>query len=72
MDCEVSKSGVAALRREYETLVNAGLGQTHEWLDTEDEILEKLPLLPRESIKVSPDDYISISEPVHKNLGYNS
>ncbi|KAJ4422365.1 hypothetical protein N0V82_003019 [Gnomoniopsis sp. IMI 355080] len=51
MDCEVSKSGVDSLRREYETLVNAGLGETHEWLDTEDEILAKLPLLPRENIK---------------------
>lgn len=57
MDCEVSESGVAALRREYETLVNAGLGDSHEWLDGEDEILAKLPLLPRESIKVRPPPY---------------
>lgn len=52
MDCEVSERGVASLHREYNTLVNAGLGASHEWLDTEEEILKKVPLLPRESIKV--------------------
>lgn len=57
MDCEVSEEGIASLRREYETLTNAGLGKSHEWLDTEDEILAKLPLLPRDSIKVRSDLY---------------
>lgn len=52
MDCEVSEGGVAALRREYETLVDAGLGESHEWLDGEDAILAKVPLLPRDSVKV--------------------
>lgn len=52
MDCEVSEHGVAGLRREHEKLIDAGLGPTHEWLDNEDQILEKMPLLPRESIKV--------------------
>lgn len=52
MDCEVSEHGVAGLRREYEKLCDAGLGETHEWLDNEDKILEKVPVLPRDSIKV--------------------
>lgn len=52
MDCEVSEEGVAALRREYDTLVRAGLGASHEWLDGEDEILEKVPLLPPDSVQV--------------------
>lgn len=52
MDCETSKEGIATLRREYETLVEAGLGASHEWLDSEDEILHKVPLLPRENIQV--------------------
>lgn len=51
MDCEVSEHGVAGLRKEYEKLLDAGLGKTHEWLDSEDAILEKMPLLPRESIQ---------------------
>lgn len=52
MDCEVSEEGVAAIRREYDVLVKAGLGHTHEWLDSEDELLDKMPLLPRGNIKV--------------------
>lgn len=52
MDCEVSERGIESLRREYKTLVDAGLEQSHEWLDNEDEILKKCPLLPRENIKV--------------------
>lgn len=52
MDCEVSEKGVAGLRREYETLVKAGLQDSHEWLDTEDQLLEKVPLLSRDNIKV--------------------
>lgn len=53
MDCEVSDRGIESLRREYQTLINAGLEETHEWLDNEDEILNKCSLLPRENIKVS-------------------
>lgn len=48
----MTQRGIDSLRREYDTLINAGLGQTHEWLDTEDDILKKCPLLPRENIKV--------------------
>lgn len=51
LDCEVSEKGIAGLRREYETLIDAGVGDTHEWLDSEDKILAKVPLLPRENIK---------------------
>ncbi|PSR82225.1 fructosyl amino acid oxidase [Coniella lustricola] len=51
IDCEVSPKGIAALRREYEILVEAGLHQGHEWIDTEDELLAKAPLLPEENIK---------------------
>ncbi|KAF3766204.1 FAD dependent oxidoreductase [Cryphonectria parasitica EP155] len=51
MDCEVSEEGVAALWREYQTLIDVGVGETHEWLDTEDKLLEKAPLLPRDNIK---------------------
>lgn len=61
MDCEVSERGIDSLRREYDTLINAGLGQTHEWLDTEDEILKKCPLLPRENIKVSNNYFKTMS-----------
>jgi sarcosine oxidase/L-pipecolate oxidase len=52
LDCEVSEKGIAGLRREYQALIDAGVGDTHEWLDSEDKILAKVPLLPRESIKV--------------------
>lgn len=52
LDCEVSENGIAGLRREYQTLIDAGVGDTHEWLDSEDKILAKVPLLPRENIKV--------------------
>lgn len=52
LDCEVSKEGIAGLRREYERLIDAGAGDTHEWLDSEEKILAKVPLLPRENVKV--------------------
>lgn len=52
MDCEVSEDGIAGLRREYQALVDAGVGDTHEWLDSEDKILAKVPLLPRDNVKV--------------------
>lgn len=48
----MSEKGIAGLRREYQTLIDAGVGDTHEWLDSEDKILAKVPLLPRENIKV--------------------
>lgn len=52
LDCEVSEKGIAGLRQEYQALIDAGVGDTHEWLDSEDKILAKVPLLPRENIKV--------------------
>lgn len=52
LDCEVSEKGIAGLRWEYQTLIDAGVGDTHEWLDSEDKILAKVPLLPWENIKV--------------------
>lgn len=48
----MSEKGIDGLRREYQTLIDAGVGDTHEWLDSEDKILAKVPLLPRENIKV--------------------
>ena len=46
---------MASLREEYQALLdaNVGLEKTHEWLENEDEILAKMPLLEREQIKVS-------------------
>ena len=46
---------MASLREEYQALLdaNVGLEKTHEWLESEDEILAKMPLLQREQIKVS-------------------
>jgi hypothetical protein len=42
------------LKRTYQALLdaNVGLEETNKWLDSEDEILEKAPLLDREKIKV--------------------
>jgi sarcosine oxidase/L-pipecolate oxidase len=39
------------LKEEYRKLIDAGLGETTEWLDNEDEILKKMPLLERENIR---------------------
>ncbi|KAI1868528.1 uncharacterized protein JN550_006444 [Neoarthrinium moseri] len=53
IDCESSEQGVAALRQEYQAILDAGAGleTTHEWLDSEDEILKKMPLLQRDQIE---------------------
>ncbi|KAL2135308.1 hypothetical protein VTI74DRAFT_9076 [Chaetomium olivicolor] len=53
LDCEHTEEGIASLRRQYQSLLdaNAGLEETHEWLDNEDAILAKMPLLPRDQIK---------------------
>ncbi|KAK8215256.1 hypothetical protein M8818_002268 [Zalaria obscura] len=53
LDCEGSEEGIAALRRQYQTLLDAGIGleKTNHWLDSEDEVLSKMPLLDREKIK---------------------
>ena len=46
---------MADLRQEYKALLDAGAGleESTEWLENEDEILQKMPLLEREKIKVS-------------------
>lgn len=53
LDCEGSAAGIAGLRAQYQTLLDAGAGleATHEWLDSEDAILAKMPLLPRDQIR---------------------
>ncbi|PVI07354.1 fructosyl peptide oxidase [Periconia macrospinosa] len=51
LDCAHSEEELKSLKTEYQKLVDAGLGETHEWLDNEDEILKKMPLLERDNIK---------------------
>ena len=53
MDCAHGETGLADLKQAYQALLdaNAGLEKTTEWLDSEDEILKKMPLLDREQIK---------------------
>lgn len=55
MDCEQTEEGIEGLRKQYKKLLDAGVGleKTHEWLNNEDEILAKMPLLKRENIKVA-------------------
>lgn len=66
MDCEVSESGIAGLHRQYQALIDAGLGDGHEWLDSEDDILKKVPLLPLESVKVSfPNSLLPLVQDKH-------
>lgn len=66
----MSEHGVASLKREYQTLIDAGVGDTHEWLETEDDILAKVPLLPRENIKVRFNPLLPILvpklDPIHE------
>lgn len=53
MDCEHTEEGIEGLREQYQALrdANAGLEKSHEWLDSEDEILAKMPLLQRDQIQ---------------------
>ncbi|KAF2651314.1 FAD dependent oxidoreductase [Lophiostoma macrostomum CBS 122681] len=53
LDCEGSEEGIKGLWEQYQSLVkwNVGLEKSTEWLDSEDVILEKMPLLKRENIK---------------------
>ncbi|KAI1341713.1 fructosyl amino acid oxidase [Xylariaceae sp. FL0016] len=53
LDCEGSKEGIASLRKQYQSLVDAGVGleKTNEWLDSEAEILSRMPLLDRDQIQ---------------------
>lgn len=53
LDCEHTEEGIEGLRKQYQTLLDAGVGleKTNVWLETEDQILEKAPQLEREKIK---------------------
>ncbi|KAK8137443.1 hypothetical protein PG984_002936 [Apiospora sp. TS-2023a] len=53
LDCEGSERGIAALKQQYQDLLDAGAGleETNEWLDDEDAILAKMPLLERDQIR---------------------
>ncbi|OTA86150.1 hypothetical protein M434DRAFT_82309 [Hypoxylon sp. CO27-5] len=53
LDCEGTEKGIASLRRQYQDLLDAGAGleKSNEWLDSEDAILAKMPLLQRDNIK---------------------
>lgn len=59
LDCESSEAGIAALREEYQILLEAGVGleESNHWLDSEEEILSKLPLLEKQNIKVDFQSY---------------
>jgi hypothetical protein len=65
LDCESSEAGIAALREEYQILLDAGVGleESNHWLDSEEEILSKLPLLEKQNIKVNIRSYH-----IHKEL----
>ncbi|KAF5372842.1 hypothetical protein D9758_001474 [Tetrapyrgos nigripes] len=51
LECSGSRTGIENLRTTLEDLRNAGLGDTAEWLDNEDEILRYAPKLSRDQIK---------------------
>jgi sarcosine oxidase/L-pipecolate oxidase len=53
LDCAHGEKGIAGLKSAYQALLDAdaGLDATNEWLDSEDEILKKMPLLSRDQIK---------------------
>ncbi|KAI0018226.1 fructosyl amino acid oxidase [Xylariomycetidae sp. FL0641] len=53
LDCENTQEGIESLRKQYQSLLDAGVGleKTNEWLESEDEILAKMPLLDRDQIK---------------------
>ncbi|WRT65294.1 uncharacterized protein IL334_002237 [Kwoniella shivajii] len=53
LDCGSTPEEIEGLKKAYKKSINAGVGleKTTFWLETEDEILEKMPLLDREQIK---------------------
>jgi sarcosine oxidase/L-pipecolate oxidase len=53
LDCADGEKGIAGLQQAYQALLdaNAGLEATNHWLDSEDAILDKAPLLDRSQIK---------------------
>lgn len=56
MGTSSSKEGIASLRREYQSILDAGIGleKSNFWVDSEDEILAKLPQFTKEQVKVFP------------------
>jgi sarcosine oxidase / L-pipecolate oxidase len=53
LDCASTEKDKVSLRQHYEDIINSGHGleKSFEWLDNEDEILKKAPLLDRNNIK---------------------
>ncbi|EED20883.1 sarcosine oxidase, putative [Talaromyces stipitatus ATCC 10500] len=53
IDSSSSNEGIANLRRKYQSLVDAGVGleKMNIWLESEDEILAKVPQFTKEQIK---------------------
>lgn len=53
LDCAHTAQGVAGLQQAYQALLaaNAGLETSNHWLDSEDAILAKMPLLERDQIR---------------------
>ncbi|KAF2791578.1 fructosyl amino acid oxidase [Melanomma pulvis-pyrius CBS 109.77] len=53
LDCAHTEDGLMDLRQTYKSLLDAGVGleESTEWLETEDEILQRMPLLERKKIK---------------------
>ncbi|KAE8832369.1 hypothetical protein PTNB85_06761 [Pyrenophora teres f. teres] len=53
LDCAHTPSSLSSLQNTYKSLLsaNAGLEDTTTWLDTEEEILSKAPLLSRDQIR---------------------
>lgn len=55
--CSSSKEGIENLRREYQShnSANGELQKTNIWLDSEDEIMEKVPPFTRDQVEVTLD-----------------
>ncbi|KAF4464509.1 FAD dependent oxidoreductase [Fusarium albosuccineum] len=53
VDCSSSKEGIENLKTKHQSLLNAGAGfdKTNTWLDSEDEILAKLPWFTKEHVQ---------------------
>lgn len=53
--CSSSKEGIANLRRAHQSLIvaNSELEKTNIWLDSEDEILAKVPPFTRDQVEVT-------------------
>ncbi|KAJ5222508.1 uncharacterized protein N7469_008748 [Penicillium citrinum] len=53
IDCSSSKDGIANLRTKFQSLIdaNVGLEKTNFFLDSEDELLQKLPQFTKDQVK---------------------